>query len=79
MRDRAVRRHHEFKVKRKLTQKYTSCIQGLSSARRMDVEGNVEKLKKVCASPYSGTQDRKLGNKTVQERRHDITMREQLS
>ncbi len=78
MRDRAVRRHQEIKVKRKLNRKYNSCIEGLSSIRRMDLEGNVEKLKKFCTSPYSEDQDRKLGKKTVQERRHDITMKEQL-
>lgn len=78
MRDRAVRRHQTLKVKRKLTKQYNSCIDELSSDERLGLEGNVEKMKKVCASPYSEDHDRKLGAKTIQERRHDITMREQI-
>ncbi|MCG8635117.1 MAG: hypothetical protein MI863_14890 [Desulfobacterales bacterium] len=78
MKDRAVRRHNEFKVKRKLNRQYNSCIEGLSGDAKHGIEGNTEKLKKVCASPYSEDQDRKLGKKTLQERKHDITMREQL-
>ena len=79
MRDKAVRRHNEFKVKRKLTKQYISCIEGLSSDARHDIEGNTEKLKKVCASPYhTEDQDRSLGKKPLQERKHDITMKEQL-
>ncbi len=78
MRDRAVRRHQEFKVRRKLNKQYNSCIEGLSSDARHGIEGNAEKLKKVCASPYSEDHDRKMGKKTLQERRHDITMKEQL-
>ena len=39
---------------------------------------NTEKLKKVCTEPYSQERDRKRGKRTVQERRHDITMKEQL-
>lgn len=41
-------------------------------------EENAEKLKKVCTSPYSQDRDRTLGKRTVQERRHDITMKEQI-
>lgn len=79
MRDRAIRRHQEFKVKRKLTKHYNSCIRELPQAKRLRAEGNMAKLKKVCATPYSEDHDRKLGKRTVQERRHDITMREQIS
>lgn len=78
MRDRAERRHQEFKVKRKLNRQYNSCIEGLSSDARDGIEGNADKLKKVCASPYSEDHDRKLGKKTIQELKHDITMKEQL-
>ncbi len=79
MRNRAIRRHQEIKVKRKLTQHYKSCIRELPQSERMGVEGNITKLRKVCATPYSEDHDRKLGKRTVQERRHDITMREQIS
>jgi len=78
MRDRAERRHQEIKVRRKLNRQYNSCIESLSSDERDGIEGNADKLKKVCASPYSEDHDRKLGKKTVQELRHDITMKEQL-
>ncbi len=78
MKDRAERRHQTIRVKRRVEKTYNSCIEELSSAEREDVEGNVEKLKKVCASPYSEEHDRSLGHKTLQERKHDITMREQL-
>ena len=79
MKDRAERRHQTIRVKRKVEKTYNSCIEELSSADRQEVEGNVEKLKKVCASPYSEEHDRSLGHKTIQERKHDITMREQLT
>jgi len=78
MKDRAVRRHQTFKVKKKIEKTYSSCIEELSSSDQREVEGNVEKIKKVCTSPYSEDHDRKLGNITLQERKHDITMKEQL-
>ncbi|WDP89253.1 MAG: hypothetical protein HUN04_05710 [Desulfobacter sp.] len=78
MRDRAVRRHEEFKVRRRLNRQYNSCIENLSSDVRNGIEGNAEKLKRVCATLNAERHDRKLGKKTIQELRHDITMREQL-
>lgn len=78
MRDRAVRRHQEFKVKQKVNKQYSSCIEELPGDAKDEIEGNVEKLKKVCASPYSEDHDRKLGKKTLQERKADIAMKEQL-
>ena len=78
MKDRATRRHQEFRAKRRVERNYNSCIEDLSNEQRRGLEGNVEKIKKVCASPYSEEHDRKLGKKTIQERKHDITMREQL-
>ncbi|WP_320040975.1 hypothetical protein [uncultured Desulfobacter sp.] len=78
MRDRAVRRHQEIKVKRKLRKQYNSCIERLSGSMDSSFEDNAEKLKKVCTLHYSQDRDRKLKKRTVQERRHDITMKEQL-
>ena len=78
MKDRATRRHQEFKVRQKLNKQYSSCIEDLPGHARHGIEGNVEKLKKVCTSPYSEDNDRKLGKKTIQERKADISMREQL-
>jgi hypothetical protein len=77
MKDRALRRHQTAKAIHKVEKTYNSCIEELSSEERQDVEGNVDKIKKVCASPYTEENDRSLGHKTVQERRHDITMKEQ--
>lgn len=78
MKDRAIRRHQTLKVKRKIEKTLTSCIQELSSEDQQGLEGNIEKMKKVCASPYSEEHDRSLGKKTLQERKHDITFQEQL-
>ena len=78
MKDRAIRRHQTFKVKKKFEKTYNSCMEELSSSDRQEMEGNVEKMKKICAVPYSEEHDRKLGNITLQERKHDITMKEQL-
>ncbi|MCP3944209.1 MAG: hypothetical protein GY710_22410 [Desulfobacteraceae bacterium] len=78
MKNRAIRRHQTIRVKHKIEKIYNSCIEDLSRADRRTVEGNVEKLKKVCVSPYSLEHDRSLGYKTLQERKHDITMREQI-
>ncbi len=78
MSNRAVRRHQETKVKRKLSRQYNSCIEELSATVGHGFEGNAEKLKKVCVPHYDLNRDRKLGKRTVQERRHDITMKEQL-
>lgn len=78
MKDRAIRRHQALKVKRKIEKTYNSCIQDLSSEDQQGLEGNIEKMKKVCAPPYSEEQDRSLGKKTLQERKHDITFQEQL-
>lgn len=79
MKDRAIRRHQEFKVRKKVERHYNSCMKELSAADRNSIEGKIDKMKKVCASPYSEEHDRKLGKKTLQERKHDITMREQLT
>ena len=78
MKDRAVRRHHERRTQKKLEKNYDTCIQNLSADEQQDLEGKTEKLKKVCTSPYSEETDRHLGKKTIQERRHDISMKEQL-
>ena len=78
MKDRALRRHQTVTAKRRVEKTYNSCIEELTGADRRQVEGNVEKMKKVCAPPYSEEHDRSLGHKTLQERKHDITMREQL-
>ncbi len=78
MKNKAVRRHHEFRTRKKLEQNYNSCIQDLSPEERRDLEGKVDKLKKVCASPYSQDTRQKFSKKPPRELRHDITMREEL-
>jgi len=78
MKDRAIRRHHKLRTKRNITKNLNSCIQELSPFERQGIEGNIEKIKKACIAPVSADHDRKLGKKTIQERKHDITMREQF-
>lgn len=78
MKDRSLRRHHERRAQKKLIKNYDYCIQHLSADEQQALEGKVEKLKKVCASPYSEETDRRIGKKTIQERRHDITMEEEI-
>jgi hypothetical protein len=78
MKDRALRRHQDLKVKRKAVRHYNSCIEKLSHDRRALLEKNIEKLKKVCAPRFSKEDLNNTSKKTVQELKHDITMREQL-
>ena len=78
MKDRAVRRHQEFKVRKRLKKQYNSCIEKLPGDARHNIEVNVDKLRKVCANPFGDVAGRHIGKKTIQERKHDITMREQL-
>ena len=78
MKDRAVRRHQESKIKRKLNKQYNSCIEELPSDEREGIEGKAEKLKKVCESPYGQDHEKPSGKKTLQERKHDISMKEQM-
>ncbi|NOX34732.1 MAG: hypothetical protein GXP56_13550 [Deltaproteobacteria bacterium] len=79
MKDRSLRRHQEFKAKRKSKQTYNSCIRDLSALERQELENNVEKLKKVCIATHLDEQSKKAPKKTLQEMKHDISMREQLS
>ena len=78
MKDRALRRHQELKAKRKSQKTYNSCISNLSQSERQRLENNVEKLKKVCASSHFDAHSKKATKKTLQEMKHDISMREQL-
>ena len=79
MKDRALRRHQEFKAKKKNQQNYNSCIGELPESEKQDLENNVEKLRKVCVASHLDDELKKSDKKTVQELRHDITMREQLN
>ena len=78
MKDRSLRRHQEFKAKRKSQQAYSSCIEDLPLSEKEALENNVEKLKKVCVSNHLEEEFKKANKKTVQEMKHDISMREQL-
>lgn len=77
MKDRSMRRHQDFKTKIKNKKIYNSCIKNLSSSERSELENNVEKLKKICVANHQEDVSRKT-KKTLQEMKHDITMREQL-
>jgi hypothetical protein len=78
MKDRALRRHQEFKAKRKSQKTYTSCISDLPQSQRQELENNIEKLRKVCVASHLDKQARKMTKKPLREMKHDISMREQL-
>lgn len=79
MKDKALRRHHELKAKIKTQKTYHSCLLELPESERQELENNVEKIKKVCASSHLDETATLLPKKTLRERKHDISMREQLS
>ncbi|MFH2091627.1 MAG: hypothetical protein ABIJ31_04615 [Pseudomonadota bacterium] len=78
MKDRALRRHQEFKVKIKKQNDYNSCIGDLPAEKRDELANNIEKLKKVCVSSHHEEHLQRAAKKTLQEMKHDITMKEQL-
>ncbi|MCP3872374.1 MAG: hypothetical protein GY699_04355 [Desulfobacteraceae bacterium] len=78
MKDRSLRRHQDFKAKRKSQQTYNSCIGDLPESERQELENNIEKLKKVCVQSHYNADSKKTPKKTLQELKHDITMKEQL-
>jgi len=80
MKDRALRRHQEFKVKKRSIETYENCIgHDLPEAQLQELENNVEKLRKVCVAGQMGEESRKAGKKTIRELKHDISIKEQLS
>lgn len=79
MKDKALRRHQEFKAKLKSQKTYNSCLLDLPESERHELENNIEKLKKVCASGHVDENNNPLPRKTLRERKHDISMKEQLS
>ncbi|MBU8849346.1 MAG: hypothetical protein KOO65_05000 [Desulfobacterales bacterium] len=78
MKDRALRRHQDLKVKRKNQKAYNSCISDLPQSERQELENNIEKLKKVCVTSQLDEHSNKATKKTFQEMKHDISMEEQL-
>lgn len=78
MKDRALRRHQDLRAKRKSQKAYNSCISDLPQSEMQELENNVEKLKKVCISSHFDEHSKKAAKKTLQERKHDISMEEQL-
>ncbi|WP_457552107.1 hypothetical protein [Desulfobacula sp.] len=79
MKDKALRRHQEFKAKIKSQKTYNSCLSDLPESERQELENNIEKLKKVCVASNLDEQTKKAPQKTLQERKHDISMKEQIS
>jgi hypothetical protein len=79
MKDRSLRRHQELKAKRKSQKAYNSCISDLPQSERQRLEGNIEKLKKICVLSHFEETSEKAQKKPLQERKHDISMREQLN
>jgi hypothetical protein len=79
MKDKALRRHQEFKAKVKSQKTYNSCLSDLPESEKQELENNIEKLKKVCVSSHLDEQSKTARKKTLQERKHDISMKEQLN
>ena len=80
MKDRALRRHQEFKVKKRNIETYESCIgDDLPESELQELENNVEKLRKVCVASQQDEESKKAGKKPLRELKHDISMKEQLS
>ncbi len=79
MKDRSLRRHQNFKAKIKNKKNYNSCIQDLPSSDRQALENNIEKLRKACVTSHIAEDAKKADKKPLRERKHDITMREQLN
>lgn len=78
MKDRALRRHQDFKAKKRSQQAYNSCIADLPESEKQELENNVEKLRKVCVASHLDEASIKEAKKTLQEMKHDISMKEQL-
>lgn len=78
MKDRALRRHQEFKAKKKDQQAYATCIGEMPESEKQALENNVQKLRKVCVASHLEEESKKSAKKTIQEMKHDISMREQL-
>ena len=76
--DRALRRHEEIKAKKRDQKAYNSCIGDLPESEKQELVNNVEKLRKVCVATHLDDTSSKDRKKTLQEKKHDITMREQL-
>ena len=79
MKDRALRRHQDIKAKKKSEKAYNSCIGDLPQSKKQDLEGNIEKLRKVCVSSHFDEHSKTDTKKTLQEKKHDITMKEELN
>jgi len=79
MKERALRRHQEFKAKKKSLKTYNSCIGDLPQDQKLDLGNNIKKLRKVCVASHFNEHSKTETKKTLQEKKHDISMREQLS
>ena len=79
MKERALRRHQDFKAKKKAVDAYNSCIEDLSYDKRLKLENNVEKLKKICSLNAIVRDPKKINKKPLQVLKHDITMKEQMN
>lgn len=78
MRNRSERRHQDFKAKARDRKHYNACIQDLSSSEKEAFGNNIEKLRKVCVAGHILEEAKKATKKPLRERKHDITMREQM-
>lgn len=78
MKERALRRHQEFKAKKKNLKTYNSCIGDLPQSQKLELENNIKKLRKVCVASHFDEHSKTATKKTLQEKKHDISVREQI-
>ena len=78
MKEKSLRRHQDFKAMKKNQQTYNSCLSGLSPSKRHELEDNIKKLRKACVISHFDEHSNKASKKTLQEMKHDISMKEQL-
>ena len=78
MKERALRRHQDQTAKKRHLKDYNSCIGELASGGNARPGGSLEKLKKECVMTHLDKRARKELGKSFQEKKHDISMAEQL-
>jgi hypothetical protein len=78
MKDRALRRHQELKVRKKSQKTFINCIPNAELTEMESMENHIEKLRKACVLSHFDKHNRKATKKTIQEKKHDLTMKEQI-
>lgn len=78
MKEKSLRRHQDFNARKKQQQTYNSCLPDLSQSERYELENNIKKLRRACIISHFDEHSNTATKKTLQEMKHDISMKEQL-